>query len=101
MKYQILLYVAAFSFSLWGGGVSYVINRDDSEQGVRINGILSHLIVASFTGVVSGLICMDADLTALTVLSASSISSSIGLPLLRVFQAHILTVIASEKYPHT
>jgi hypothetical protein len=90
VDHQNLTLLFVFAVGLWGGVVSYVLDRENGENKSCPGGVGTHLIVASFTGTVSGLICMDAGLTQLTMIAVSALSSSIGLPLLHSLQVRVM-----------
>lgn len=97
MKPQDITLFCVLAVALWGGMVSYVLDRESSESKSCPGGIGTHLLVASFTGTVSGLICMDAGLTQLTMIAVSALSSSIGLPLLHALQIRVMMFFNEAK----
>ena len=101
MEHHYVVYLTIVLVSLWGGLVSYVLDRENEHSKACPGGFWSHLIVASFTGSVSGLICLDAGLTLLTMIAVSAVASSIGVPLLHSLQVRILTLLCdSRPSPH-
>lgn len=89
-----LIFVAAVA--VWGGIVSHMLDQESTEKKSCPGGIGTHLIVASFTGTISGLICMDAGLTQLTMIAVSALSSSIGLPLLHSLQVRVMMLFNNQ-----
>lgn len=99
MPHHYVVYLSIMLVSLWGGVVSYVLDQENEVQKACPGGFGSHLIVASFTGSVSGLICLDAGLSLLTMIAVAAVASSIGVPLLHSLQVRILTLLSDTRTP--
>jgi hypothetical protein len=97
METRNITLLCVVAVALWGGIVSWALDRDCDENKSCPGGLGTHLVVASFTGTISGLICMDAGLMQLTMIAVSAVSSSIGLPLLHALQVRVMMLFNDQK----
>lgn len=83
--------VLMFSLSIWGGCVCYLTKSSDGEF-FSIKKFISSETISTFTGVVSGLMCIDANLSELTCICVSAIAASVGPGLLEQIQLRVISI---------
>ena len=77
--------------SIWGGAVCY-LSKPSDEQFFSIKEFFFSEIVSTFTGIISGLICIDANLSELTCICVAAISASLGPGLLEQIQLRVINI---------
>lgn len=90
----IIEYFPVLIFSIWGGIISYILDKERSKQA---KSVIKHIIIASFTGSVVAFICFEAELTYSRIIIVASISSTIGLQLIKFAQRKVLAMFKDKN----
>lgn len=83
--------ILMFVLSIWGGAVCYLSQPSDGKC-FSVTIFIRSEIISTFTGVISGLICIDAGLSELTCICVAAISASLGPRLLEQIQFRVVSI---------
>lgn len=93
MEIKWMLVMGVPFFSIWGGGVKYILSLGQLNASWCNKSFLKQVAVSGFTGCIAGLLCAEAESPLYVTLATSGLSATMGCSLLRKIQERIFTYL--------